>query len=472
VKDSKPGVNLVGFVGGEQAQGPSVRLGLGEIVRRLAITLEHASIPVVTIPYRPSGTSGKSAFDAGSAVYDTNLICLNADYLAQFLADAGPGFFAGRSSIGFWFWETSRLRLDPGTPLACLDEVWVASSYARDAVAPVIDVPVFVAPLPMEPPTPPIRTRAELGLPKGYLFLFAFNFVSGVRKNPVAVVEAFTRAFTPGEGPLLVLKSVNGRERKPRLLSELEGAARGRPDVFVVDRYVSGDDNAAIIASCDCYVSLHRSEGLGLTMAEAIAYGKPVIATAYSGNLEFMNAANSYLVSYKLVDVPTSWWAYAPGAMWAEPDVDSAAALMRRVWERPDEARALGHLAREDVLRRFSLHRTADFVSTRVTDLRAQRAARTRGHDARTAVVAARYALSGDVGASLAADRGTRPSSFVSRLLRRALWPYLEEQRSVDMAVLDAVTSLQRSIDDLERRVDELEEIAPPAAASVTDRSA
>src|SRR6476620_2054192 len=112
-----------------------------------------------------------------------------------------------------------------------------------------------------------------------------------------------------------------------------------------------------------------------------------------------MDEANSYLVPYELVDVPTNWWAYSLGATWAEPDVEAAAGLMRHAWEHPDEARAVGERAREELLERFSLRRTAAFVEGRLEDLRAQgtSAARASGHDARPAIVEASQALAEDV---------------------------------------------------------------------------
>ena len=194
-------------------------------------------------------------------------------------------------------------------------------------------------------------------------------------------------------------------------------------------------------------------------MAEAMALGKPVVATGYSGNLDFMDDSNSYLVPYELVEVPTNWWAYAPGATWAEPDVEAAARIMRHAWEHPDEARAVGERAREDLLERFSLGRTADYVHARLEDVRAQGtvARHASRHDARPALVKASRALAPDIGASLVEDRGTRPASSVRRFLRRALWPYLAEQQRVDSALLEAVTRLQRSIEDIERRVCRLE---------------
>ena len=450
------GVNLVGLAGGEQVEGPSAHLGLGEIARRVAVGLEHAGIPHALVPYGPDVASGGPPWP--QAVYDTNLLCLNADSLGGFVAHAGTDFFRGRRSIGFWFWETSRFRLDDAVPLAFLDEIWVASSFVRDAVAVAVDVPVLVAPLPAERRDAPTADRATLGLPGGFLFLFVFDFVSGGRKNPMATLRAFTEAFAPGEGPRLVLKSVNGRERKPQLLAELERAAAERPDVLVRDGLASPEENLATIASCDCYVSLHRSEGLGLTMVEALEFGRPVVATAYSGNLEFMSADSSYLVPFEQAPVPSDWWASTPGAEWAEPDVTAAAELMRRVWDDPGDARARGERARDELLARFGVDRAAGFMADRLDVLRLRgprRAAHAR-------VLEASGMLLGEVGGSLAAEgRGT---SRLRRSLRRALWPQLEEQRRLDSAMLDGLVALQRSVDELELRVRRLE-----TAASATD---
>jgi hypothetical protein len=293
----------------------------------------------------------------------------------------------------------------------------------------------------------PSRTRAALGLPEGFMFLFLFDFVSIQRKNPQAVVEAFTRAFEPGEGPILVLKSINGRERKPRHLDELVAATTGRPDVYVLDGYISAEERDAMIQACDCYVSLHRSEGFGLTMAEAMAYGKPVIATAYSGNVEFMNEGSAYLVPYRLVPIPEDWWAYAPGAEWADPDVGVASALMRHVNEHPSEAAERGARGRADLLRDFSFERAARFVAGRLGEARA-----TSGHDVRSPLLRASAELSKGVGAGLASRGRSTPTAIVRRLLRRLLWPEVARAQEVDAALLDAIRALERSRrDELER---------------------
>jgi glycosyltransferase involved in cell wall biosynthesis len=451
--ETTPGVNLVGFLEGE--------LGLGEVARKLARALERAEIPFAAIPYRRTWSRQEHPLGiepSREVPFDTNLVCLNADYLHAFLGDVGAEFFAGRYSIGVWFWESSVFPARNAVGFRFLDEVWVASEYVRRAVAAEADIPVHVVPLPIEAPDRPSHSRAELGLPEGFMFLFLFDFVSAQRKNPGAVVEAFKRAFEPGAGPVLVMKSINGRERKPHLLEELTAAAAGRPDIHVVDGYLSAEQKEATIAACDCYVSLHRSEGFGLTMAEAMAHGKPVIATGYSGNLEFMDDENGYLVPYRLVPIPEDWWAYAPGAEWAEPDVDAASAFMRSVYEDRGAAAERGVRGRASILATLSLDRTATFIAERLSAVRERGAVTpTKGHDPRTAILQASHVLEKGAGASLAATPGRTPTSFLRRFLRRALWPQLEQQHRLDRATLDALTGLQRSIQHLEQRLHEIE---------------
>jgi Glycosyl transferases group 1 len=199
-------------------------------------------------------------------------------------------------------------------------------------------------------------TRSELGLPEDrFVFLFVYDFFStAARKNPIGLIDAFTRAFGPDDGPVLVLKSINGDKR----VSELERvrlAAAGRPDVIVRDEYLSSEHHNALLGHSDAYVSLHRSEGFGMDMAKAMGLGKPVVATGYSGNLEFMDDATAYLVAYDLVPVGPGSEPYPPDSRWAEPSVDHAAELMRRVVDRPEEARERGRRAEARIRADFSL---------------------------------------------------------------------------------------------------------------------
>ena len=151
-------------------------------------------------------------------------------------------------------------------------------------------------------------------------------------------------------------------------------AAVDRADVLVLDDYLATGEMAALMDVADCYVSLHRSEGFGLTMAESMALGKPVIATGYSGNLDFMDDDTAYLVKWMPGSVPIGCAPYRAGARWAEPDLEDAARLMRHVVEHPDEARATGARARAAVLAGHSPRARSAFLKRRLADIEVQRA--------------------------------------------------------------------------------------------------
>ena len=208
--------------------------------------------------------------------------------------------------------------------------------------------------------------------------MFAFDYLSTAeRKNPWGLVEAFELAFAPGESPLLVIKSINAH-RRPDQAERLRLRVAGSPDVLLLEDYLDADDLDALVALCDCYVSLHRSEGLGLTMAEAMALGKPVIATGYSGNLQFMTEANSFLVPWTSTTIPSGCEPYPAGGTWADPDLEAAARLMRTVLEDPELAAARGRQGAEDIRVLHSPQAAGRQISARLAELIPARRARRR----------------------------------------------------------------------------------------------
>ena len=170
-----------------------------------------------------------------------------------------------------------------------------------------------------------------------FVFLCTFDFFSIVeRKNPFGLIEAFSRAFAERRDVELIIKTTNGR-RRPSQFERLRVATNGLANVRVVDDYFCRADQMALLREIDALVSLHRSEGLGLHFAEAMALGTPVIATRYSGNLDFMDDDNSYLVDATLVPIQYGEGIYPASATWAAPDLDQAADIMRHVAGRPTE---------------------------------------------------------------------------------------------------------------------------------------
>jgi glycosyltransferase involved in cell wall biosynthesis len=449
------GVNVVGFFRAE--------FGHGEAARRMLAGIERAGVPHATIAVKTPHHREKHPFTARGdrPVYPTNVVCLNPEHMLEFAQRGGAELFLDRYTVGVWCWEASRLPDSFRPAFDLVDEVWVASDYVASIVADAAAKPVHVFPMPVQVASPPALPRAELGLPEDrFVFLLAFDFFSTVeRKNPLGLIEAFNRAFQPDEGPLLVIKTINGR-RQAGELKRLERAASGRADVRLVDEYVSAEQMRALVASCDCYVSLHRSEGFGFPLAEAMAYARPVIATGYSGNLMFMDETNSYLVGFGLTPIPPGSANYPAGALWADPDLDEAAAAMRRVIDHPDEAAERGRRGRETILGRQSLDRLADFVATRVAAVEAM-PPRERKRELPVERAARFLAVGPSLSWTAPSGRFGRLGVLARRALFRVLRPYLVRQREWESLVVEQLRENAKTISELSQRVEELEGAEP-----------
>ncbi len=348
-------VRLTGYMGHTLGLGAAAR-GYVEALTAAGVPVSTVSVPLhhLALPVALEDAYGRHSFEdlVHAARHGFEIVAVNADELPDFVERLGEDYFDG-PRIGIWGWETNTIPARWQRAFGLVEEIWVYSRFMAENIGAAAPVPVLALPPPVQRPSEP-AAPTRLGLPEGFLFLFVFDYLSTVqRKNPVGLIEAFKSAFAPGEGPRLAIKTINAPLR-PLSEEEVLWAAHGREDIHVVDRSLSTSELNGLMAGCDCYVSLHRAEGFGLTIAEAMAIGKPAIATGYSGNVDFMDDANSYLVDYTIGRVGPECEIYPPEGEWAEPSIEHAAELMRRVYENPEEAAGKGVRASADVARLLS----------------------------------------------------------------------------------------------------------------------
>jgi glycosyltransferase involved in cell wall biosynthesis len=357
------GVNVAGFVTTES--------GVGEAARANIRALAAAGLPVAVnnIECDLRGLDGSVREFSSDNPYLVNLVHVNADHGLGPVGLLGRDYFHDRFTIGFWYWELRRFREEWYPSFAPYREIWVASEFCLASIAAASPVPVVKIPPSLVPGEAGHLDRSRFGLKEeDFVFLFIFDVSSYVeRKNPVGLIRAFRKPFRKDDRAVLLLKFTNsGHDRERVDLLEREAAG---DRILLVDEYLDKPDLNALLRMCDCYVSLHRSEGFGLTMAEALHYGKPTIATAYGGNLEFMNVNNSYLVPFREVEIERTCGPYGRGWEWAEPDTGVAADLMRFVYENPDEARATGRRGAADIRRTLDPRATGELMKERLERL-------------------------------------------------------------------------------------------------------
>ena len=342
----RPGLNVLGYLNTE--------LGVGQAARLVLSAAASAGVPANAMSVDPeSGSLGCQPGNSWGAdwSYDTNVFCINADMLGTVMAGLPRSMLHGRNSAGIWFWEAEQAPDAFRWAFELVDEVWAPSMF----IAGALERTGFgrVVPMTMPVPVPAWNTsltRRDLGLPEGFVVLFTFDFASVFeRKNPLGLLDAYCRAFDPDDGAHLVLKSVGGDRHWQEM--ELLRSSIDRPDILVMDGAVPSHQVKAMMELCDCYASLHRSEGFGLGMAEAMALGKPVVATAWSANLEFMDEDTAFLVPAEAVPIPDEIAVYGGLGRWAEPDLDAAAVSLRRVHDDPAGAAARGERARDHMER-------------------------------------------------------------------------------------------------------------------------
>ena len=345
--------------------------GIGRAGRLTAATLEAAGHDVIRHDAEPTFALSpieRLPFPVQEQGGDW-IIHLNAPEAAKLLSCFRLEDFADRRRIGFWAYELHPAPTSWGPITDFFHEIWAPSEFTAEAlraVAPTAKISVVPHPAPDVSGARPDRSR--FGLPENAVLFFSLfdTLSSRSRKNPLGAIQAYTAAFPePQNDVRLIIKAANAGPDSADLHS-LSAVAR-RPDIVILTDVFSDEEMLRLLASIDVLVSLHRAEGFGLPLLEAMSLGKPVIATGWSGNMEFMTAENSVLVGYKLVPVQDAAQIYASNdRLWAEPDIQDAAHHIKRLSADAQARRILGENAQRSAAEnrgRKALIR--EFASTR-----------------------------------------------------------------------------------------------------------
>lgn len=354
-RHAKLGMNITGFL--------TADLGVGESARCMVRAADAAQIPAALVPLKLNCKNRLGDQTYASRLQETNphdVNVIHVDPPASRDVDHhhGPGFRAGKYNVGYFAWELPDFPDAWTASFDYYDEIWCPSDFTTAAVALKSPVPVLTMPHSIafaRPSGTLAELRARFSLPTdSFLFLSLFDLNSyAARKNPWAVIEAFRQAELAGRGATLVLKvqNVTGNEAD---FAALQAGVRDLPGTVILTETLPRADVYALEAACDSFVSLHRSEGFGLAVAEAMFLGKPVISTDWSATSEFVSPDNGCPVRARLVTLDRNHGPYAKGSTWADPDPAHAAEHMRRLFHDRSLAAQLGSRARETIATRFS----------------------------------------------------------------------------------------------------------------------
>lgn len=358
-KSSEAPIHVIGH--------PSAPIGMGEHSRSVfkALQAAGADARIVDI-YGPEPSADQVLINTYSEYLSpklgdgVNIFCINADEVEQASSVLRTRNLRAPKSRNIIYpaWELSRYPEEWGKVLDDFDEVWAPSQFIADALTPATSRPVAHMPLACEIKGRALLSRRHFGLPdSAYCFLFAFDFLSYLeRKNPSAVIEAFALALEqrPDADVRLVIK-LNNTHRKPDDFARFKKLFAGFKDrVVLIDGTLTDLEMKALVWLCDCFVSLHRSEGFGRGISEAMALGKPTIATGYSGNLDFCSDDTSLLVPYSLVPVGPDEYPHWEDQHWAQADPAAAAQHMVNLLDDPAMGWQMGAKARRNLLVGFS----------------------------------------------------------------------------------------------------------------------
>jgi len=374
-KNLQIGVNLIGFAFGE--------LGIGEDVRMAAAACEKAGIPYTVINISPGLSVRQNDQVLADVVttkveqlqYPTNIFCLTGFDTIHAYLEKGRQLFANRYNIGWWPWELPVWPEQWNCAFDLIDEVWAATTYTQTMYRQATDKPVILMPLPVSIERAIPVERESLGLAENkFLFLYIFDFNSYIaRKNPQAAVKAFFKAFPKKNQQVgLVLKTMNSNPDNSQWQA-FQRLCQKDSRIVLIEKTLDREEVLGLINACDAYISLHRAEGFGRTPAEALLFGKPVIATDFSGNTDFINQNTGFPVKWRKRMVKVGEYPFITKqskAYWADANIVHAAEQMQAALKLANQ-QSNQRNRQQFAQQQFSLSRIGQLMKVRLIEINA-----------------------------------------------------------------------------------------------------
>lgn len=376
--EKRPGVLFIGYAEGGLGLGQSFRC---DVAAALQVDLRLAIYPFkIAVETRLIGPFLPQYYDI-SHVYKINIIEVSADQLPNVFRFVDHRITGDSYNILRTYWELPQAPAAWRSMLTGIDELWAPNEFVAEAFRGIFSGKITIIPPAVDPGDAPFEGRAAFGLePDRYYFLFSFDYFSSpYRKNPQAALRAFQEAFPDDADRVgLIIKSIGTVEQFPEIRTIFLEAAARDPRIVLIDGTLQRHEMLNLIQSCDAYVSLHRAEGFGAGMAEAMNFGKTVIGTNFSGNTEFLTSESGFPISCTLRPVEGHEYHWSTGQVWAEPDVGEAAAIMRSLIENPEIARRRARTGQAFVKQKYGPSAVGQAMRRRIEEIETQLADETR----------------------------------------------------------------------------------------------
>ena len=367
--DRRKGALFIGYAEGN--------LGLGQALRNNLRAAQAVALPFGIYPFRIGITKRllhpfmPERYDTVHA-YDVNIILVATEQMPNVLRSVDARLLTNTHNVLQTFWELAKAPEAWRPILRSVDEIWAPSTFVANAFRPIFSGPINLVPPAVNVGEAPAYERDHFGMvPNRFYFMFSFDYHSSpYRKNPIGALQAFQRAFHKNDGNVgLIIKSIGNLNRYAEMTAELRQAAATNSQIILIERNISRAEILGLICASDAYISLHRSEGFGMGMAEAMNFGRIVIATDYSGSTDFLTQQTGFPIKFSVRPVAVHEYPWSDKQFWAEPDISSAAAAMQMILKFPHIARERADAGQKFVQQKYGIIAVGEIMKTRICHL-------------------------------------------------------------------------------------------------------